>query len=375
MVLIDHSASEPVPYYFLSMKKIYVLLPLLMLFLGLPFSELQAQCMAEAGTITVNDDGGGTNPFVVCFGEDIDVPSDGNFPLPPTGPAPDMVYLFYSCPPTGPDPEADPCWTSWFWTGNDIQTTNDGGIVNSVGINTFILVPTVIDNNQAPPAGPNIDSDGDMCWDINPDDTETFTFLNEIIITELDVDDCAGEVTLQITGGYPEFFPDTYSVSNTGAGSISQSGPDGGTITISGLMDGDNCNIVFCDTDASNLGDVTLSTCDCSGGSIMLSLSTPFSKQFTYPLVGLGTTAVSPTGVSELCLAGSTIGRYSKDAGGISTSGSFSVDLLNANSAPGGGVPTIGGSLCRGNTWRFQFWHRDGMNPSRFSKGASGTIN
>lgn len=135
------------------------------------------------------------------------------------------------------------------------------------------------------------------------------------------------------------------------------------------------CNVMFCDTDADNLGDVTLNTCDCSAGSILLTLSTTFTGQFTYPLVGLGTTAVSPTGVSELCLAGSTIGRYSNDAGVISASGSFSVDLLNAASAPGGGVPTMGGSLCNGSTWRFQYWHRDGMNPSRFSKGISGLIN
>ena len=140
-------------------------------------------------------------------------------------------------------------------------------------------------------------------------------------------------------------------------------------------LPGAACNVVFCDTDANNVGDVTLSTCDCSGGSITLDLSTSFVGQFTYPLVGLGTTAVSPTGVSQLCLAGSAIGRYTKDAGAISAVGTFSVDLLNANSAPGGGVPTIGGALCNGNTWRFQYWHRDGMNPSRFSKGISGTIN
>ncbi|MDE0916238.1 MAG: VCBS repeat-containing protein [Planctomycetota bacterium] len=142
------------------------------------------------------------------------------------------------------------------------------------------------------------------------------------------------------------------------------------------LMGGSaQCNVVFCDTDAANIGDVTLSTCDCSGGSITLDLSTTFTGKFTYPLVGLGTTAVSPTGVSELCLAGSPIGRYNKDAGAISVSGTYSVDLLNAVSAPGGGVPTIGGALCNGNTWRFQYWHRDGMNPSRFSKGISGLIN
>jgi hypothetical protein len=136
-----------------------------------------------------------------------------------------------------------------------------------------------------------------------------------------------------------------------------------------------DCNTVFCDTDKGNVGDLTLSTCDCSGGSITLALSGSFANQFTYPLVGLGTTAAMPTGVSELCLTGSTIGRYGKDAGAIDGSGNYSIDLLNANSAPGGGVPTIGGSLCNGNTWRFQSWHRDGMNPSRFSKGISGTIN
>ncbi len=220
------------------MSKLYFFLFSISL-LFLPLSLLQSQCMAEAGTITVNDDGGGTVPFVVCFGSAVDITSDDNYVLPPTGPAPAMVYLFYSCPPTDPDPQNDPCWTSWFWTGEDMQTTNDGGIVGAVGINTFILVPAVIDNNQQPPNGPGIDVDGDMCFDINPDDTETFTFLNEIMITEVNVDDCAGEVTIQITGGYPEFFAGMYSVSNTGSGIINQSGPDGGTITITGLMDGD----------------------------------------------------------------------------------------------------------------------------------------
>jgi hypothetical protein len=147
------------------------------------------------------------------------------------------------------------------------------------------------------------------------------------------------------------------------------------SLVADGTPGGGNCNVVFCDTDLNNIGDVSLSTCDCSGGSITLDLSTSFPGQFTYPLVGLGTTAVSPTGVSELCLAGSTIGRYTKDAGAISSSGTYSIDLLNANSAPGGGVPTIGGALCNGNTWRFQYWHRDGMNPSRFSKGIAGVIN
>jgi hypothetical protein len=147
------------------------------------------------------------------------------------------------------------------------------------------------------------------------------------------------------------------------------------SVEADGIPSGGNCNVVFCDTDVNNVGDVSLSTCDCSGGAISLDLSTSITGQFTYPLVGLGTMAISPTGVSELCLAGSAIGRYTMDAGAISPSGTYSVDLLNAASAPGGGVPTIGGALCNGNTWRFQYWHRDGMNPSRFSKGIAGLIN
>jgi hypothetical protein len=136
------------------------------------------------------------------------------------------------------------------------------------------------------------------------------------------------------------------------------------------------CSNVFCDTHPGNSVSSSINTCDCSGGSIFLTLSEGwfFEGQFTYPLVGLGTAVVNPTGTSELCIAGSTIGRYNKDAMAI-TVGQARVDLLNALSAPGGTVPTIGGSLCNGNTWRFQWWHRDGMNPSRFSKGIAATIN
>lgn len=276
------------------MSKCYFLLLTIFLFSLVLAPRVHSQCMAEAGTITVNDDGGGTNPFVVCFGEDIDVTSDGNFTLPPSGPLPGMVYLFYSCPPTGPDPALDPCWTSWFWTGSDIQTTNDGGIVGSVGINTFILVPTVIDNNQPQPDGPAIDADGDLCWDINPDDTETFTFLNEIEITELNVDECAGEVTIEIIGGYPELFAGNYSLTNTGDGSIGQSGTGGGLVTISGLMPGDSYSFSLDDDGngcmATFFGGVIPEAEElmlfydpiCEGGSVFPSLVFPSGGDFDF---------------------------------------------------------------------------------------------
>lgn len=247
------------------------LLPLVALFAlsTITLNQAFGQCNAEAGTITVNDNGGGTVPFVVCFGESVDVTTDNNFILPPSGPNPDMVYLFYSCPPTDPDPTMDACWTGWFWTGSDFQTVNNGSIQDIPAIpNTFILVPIVVDNNNAP-NGIGIDADGDGCWDINPDDTETFTFLNEIEINELNVDDCTGEVIVEITGGYPELFPPAqYMISNTGGGVLTQSGADGGTITISGLMDGESYSFSLFD-------DGNGCSATYSGGTIDQMLSDP----------------------------------------------------------------------------------------------------
>ena len=184
--------------------------------------------------------------------------------------------------------------------------------------------------------------------------------------------------------GSPSLSPGCYwfggYVSNNGCGAAPNN--PGGQFYMRMFTDatsacaGSVCTSVFCDTHAGNLASAGLSTCDCSSGSILLTLTTggAFEGQFTYPLIGLGTTVVNPTGTSELCLAGSTIGRYNLDAMAIS-GGQASVDILNSASAPGGMVPTIGGPLCNGNTWRFQWWHRDGMNPSRFSKGIAGTIN
>ncbi len=132
---------------------------------------------------------------------------------------------------------------------------------------------------------------------------------------------------------------------------------------------------VFCDTNPDNQGDLAISGCDCSAGNITLTFSgSPVTDgNAGYVLIGLGTGSASPTGVSDLCLTGSSIGRYNKDIKVIA-GGGFTVDILNSATS-GSDVPTIGGPLCNGNTWRKQVWMRDGMNPSRFSKGVSATLN
>ncbi|MEO2164315.1 MAG: hypothetical protein ABGY29_17545, partial [bacterium] len=86
-----------------------------------------------------------------------------------------------------------------------------------------------------------------------------------------------------------------------------------------------------------------------------------------------------PGADSTLCVAGAMIGRYTGDAGVTDGAGSFNTDIFNSVSGGGGGgIPNpVGGNLCvpGGQTWNFQYWHRDGMNPSKFSQALSVTFN
>ena len=138
---------------------------------------------------------------------------------------------------------------------------------------------------------------------------------------------------------------------------------------------------VFCDGNPANGADVSVDTCVCTQVGIDVTLSNAPPNQFTYLLVGQGTATIKdPLGaMGDLCLGGATIGRYVQDAGATDGAGTFTTDILNATSGGGGGdIPTIGGNFCTppGQTWRFQYWHRDGpVSPSRFSKGIEATFN
>lgn len=135
---------------------------------------------------------------------------------------------------------------------------------------------------------------------------------------------------------------------------------------------------VFC-AGPENVAGLAVDTCVCSAGSVNLTLTGAQPGQFAYLLVGAGNGIVTdpPGAIGTLCLAGAKIGRYSQDAGSTDGSGSLTTDVLNAASGGGGGaIPTVGGNLCSppGQTWRFQYWHRDGMGPSGFSKGLAVTF-
>ena len=140
------------------------------------------------------------------------------------------------------------------------------------------------------------------------------------------------------------------------------------------------CGQTYCDTNPDNAADIAIDGCDCSAGSIKVWLTGAPVNQFAYLLIGAGsaTTTNPPGALGDLCLIGGPIGRYSLDAGVTNGSGSMSTDILNSVSGGGGGnIPNPpGGNICSpaGQTWNFQYWHRDGMNPSKFSKAISVTF-
>ena len=143
------------------------------------------------------------------------------------------------------------------------------------------------------------------------------------------------------------------------------------------LVDGPT---VFCDTNPDNVADISVDTTSCAAGSINVSMTGGPAAQFGYLLIGAGTTTVTdpPGAQGDLCLGGSPIGRYTLDAGITDGSGAMSTDILNAITGGGGGaIPgPLGGNVCAppGQTWNFQYWHRDAGNPSKFSKAISVTF-
>jgi len=131
-------------------------------------------------------------------------------------------------------------------------------------------------------------------------------------------------------------------------------------------------------TDGSTLNTATLdpSGCDLGGSIHMMMMGAPMN-QFTYLLIGSGNSIIDGSlfGASgNLCLAGGTIGRYTKDAGKTDMMGMFVTDIsTTATGGPNFGIPNSGGAtILAGQTWNFQYWHRNmGGMPSGFSEAVS----
>ena len=203
-------------------------------------------CPAYAGTTTVTMTGFGTNNYVLCDGDQIDILSNGDNVADPSWIDPGLMYGIYTCPPTpGLEPGVDPCYSGFVVGGPlDLIDVNVGGssgglLAVMIGAGIPITGNTVY---YAPMTA--IDFGGLLydptCVDVGP--VTAVTYLEPLVIDG--VEDCqAGTVTVTISGGYPELLGGNYSISNilpaTASVSPNPLTVSGGTVIISGLQDGD----------------------------------------------------------------------------------------------------------------------------------------
>lgn len=219
---------------------------------SLPFNHpADCNCPVDAGTFSTSITGNTTSTgpiFDLCFGDSLTITPNGDFIPPadignPVGGTynPGMHLLIYDCAPTVFSPQdftTDPCFLG-IWDPNN--PTGPWGVMNAFGNNlTYYFMPlTLYDYVNY------IYSyffTGTLCYDLGP--AYPVTFL-EPIVTNV-VEDCfAGTATVTISGGTPAndgsqfnivpgtLVPATASFVNTSAS-------NGGTITIDGLVDGDN---------------------------------------------------------------------------------------------------------------------------------------
>ncbi|MDG2329969.1 MAG: HYR domain-containing protein, partial [Flavobacteriales bacterium] len=238
---------------------------------------LETLCTADAGTFTVNVTGGSTvvvgdtiwvcDNTVSCF----EIISNNDFVLPPpqSGETSELMFALFNCPPSTPDPATDPCYTGLLWTGQDFSDCNPSafGLAGTI----FFVPITADDSDNAPDPNGVIhwDQNGDGCFDMGP--AFSVQYLNEVLFSAVE-NFCIGEVEISVSGGSPEVSGDDYTIVSTGAGTIAGTPiTHGGSITISGLVDGDSYSISVTDP----LGCVSVFGGTFSGDNIAPTITCP----------------------------------------------------------------------------------------------------
>ncbi len=287
-------------------------------------------CQADAGSVTVTLNGSGTNNYVLCVGDEIDIQTNNDFTDPLNSGtvsgntfSPGLGFAIYTCPPTaGLEPNADPCF-SGFYTGtlNSFTETNTSGSLGgtlasiigggaTVTNNTFYIVPITLYNGANQFYDPN-------CYDLGT--AIPITYLEPIDITGTEI--CATtSVDVVISGGYPEFFASNYVLSNlqpaTASLSATTLSSSGGTVSITGLNQGDNysfdltdgngCVSTFTGGPFSGLNVTISDTTICEGGTASLT-ATPLggTAPFTYVWDNSAVTQtinVNPSSAQTFCV-------------------------------------------------------------------------
>jgi gliding motility-associated-like protein len=213
------------------------------------------ECVVNVGTTTAITTDATNNDYVLCFNEEIDLATTG-YTLPAEPSAPTIGYALYTCAPTTNDPATDPCFSGSYVVGDAANSVNDGTFTAAMAAvnQTIWLVPITMDTAVSPIFDHDFDNDG--CYAMGT--PIEITYLNEIdtIVTA----DCSmGEVAVQISGGYPEFFTGNYNITNNGAGTLDVAAvtSHNGIVTITGLTNGMNYDISIVDDNNCTITNVT----------------------------------------------------------------------------------------------------------------------
>ena len=223
-------------------------------------STASCNCSADIGTFTITTAGDGINNYVLCYDDEITVTANGDYTAPdvanapanPTGYSPSVGYLVYSCPPTIgliPNaingPEDDPCLIGIYDITN-MYDFNDQYWMNAYpGVfanNIVYFVPITFYQTTTAPYLYSYTNTSLPCYEIGA--PIAVQYLPEITFTQTQA--CQlGTATATITGGYPaingsQFTVVPGSLSPATATFNNTTAANGGTITIGGLVNGDN---------------------------------------------------------------------------------------------------------------------------------------
>lgn len=221
-------------------------------------------CGTDAGTYTSTLNGvaagspiylcraGGANCFSLTSNNDFILPSpDANVGIE----TPELMWAIYTgVPNTAIDPSLDPNWSGFYWTGQDLNDCDGSSIPTIVGAASIWYVPITCDdsdNNGDPNGAIHHDQDGDGCFDLG---TPILVHYLAPIAVSITTNFCAGTAQLTITGGSPQINGSNYGIVNTGPGSITGTPvTHGGTITVSGLTNGQIISLSITDPQGCSL--------------------------------------------------------------------------------------------------------------------------
>ncbi|MCH2023238.1 MAG: T9SS type B sorting domain-containing protein [Saprospiraceae bacterium] len=248
------------------------------------FTTCATTCAADAGTVTSFINGNpATSPLVLCKGDCYDIITDSNFVLPPPtlGEAPELMYAIYTgVPNLSLEPDLDPNFSSLFWTGDSFSDcNNDASIVLGASLPTNVwFVPITMDDgddNGDPNGVINYDNNNDTCYAMGTPIELVFLDLITGSITE----NCT-QTTISLSGGLPGHDPASlYTVTNTGSGTMVQSGSQGETLVFTGytpgqvisvsVVDGNGCatNINVNTTSLPLITLDSITNVSCNGGN------------------------------------------------------------------------------------------------------------